>query len=352
MNDAKWMIYGATGYTGQLVAEEAVRHGHAPILAGRNEEKLRALGKRLGLKYMAFGLDDVKRIAEAIANVDLVYHSAGPFTHTSNAMIRACLATHTHYVDITGEIGVLENTLAYDEAARKIGIALIGGVGFDVIPTDCLARHVAERLPGATQLEIGIMALADLSAGTVQSMMETIPHGVLVRRSGKLQSQSFGAGARQVQTPLGERWAMPIPWGDVATAYRSTGIPNISTYMVWPRPMILATRLSSPLLRGFLSIPPLRRAAQSLAGRLLHGPSAAAREANRAYAWARASDAHGGSVEAWIETAEGYQFTALAAIPVVERVLADRPSGAITPSLAWGADFVLEIEGSRRFELG
>ncbi|MEO1644032.1 MAG: NAD(P)H-binding protein, partial [Chloroflexota bacterium] len=109
-----WMIYGATGYTGQLVVAEAVARGHRPLLAGRNPEKLATLADTYDLDFVAFQLNDPTVIAEAIADMDVVYHAAGPFVYTSEPMIRACLATHTHYLDITGEIDVFEQTFRYD----------------------------------------------------------------------------------------------------------------------------------------------------------------------------------------------------------------------------------------------
>src|SRR5687768_15065969 len=151
-----WMIYGATGYTGALLVEEAVRRGHKPILAGRNPDKLEVLADTYNLEYMAFRLDDVSIIAEAIAEMELVFHAAGPFIYSSEPMVRACLATKTNYLDITGEIEVFERNFSYDDTARKNGIALISGAGFDVVPSDCLAVQVAQQVRGASLLETAI----------------------------------------------------------------------------------------------------------------------------------------------------------------------------------------------------
>jgi short subunit dehydrogenase-like uncharacterized protein len=350
LEDLRWMIYGATGYTGSLVAEEAVRRGHRPLLAGRNEEKLRKLGRRLGLKYVAFGLDNVNTIAQHTATVDLVYHAAGPFVFTSEPMIRACLATHTHYVDITGEVPVLEHTATYDDVAHKNGVALISGAGFDVIPSDCLAAYVAARVPRAATLEIAFQALTRVTAGTALSVLEMLPQGGIVRRGGMLQKLRLGAGIRTVSMPNGPQRALPIPWGDLAAAYRSTHIPNITTYMVVPRALAAAApvmgSVGSLLLRSGL----VRHVAGSIASRVLRGPDPAQRASLRSYLWARAADDLGNSAEAWLISAEGYAFTAQAAVPVVERVLQEKPAGALTPSQAFGPDFVLEIAGTQRLD--
>lgn len=350
MQDARWMIYGATGYTGQLVLAEALLRGHAPIVAGRNEEKVRPLARAFGLKHAVFNLDDINTIAQHIADCELVYHAAGPFTHTSEPMLRACLATRTHYLDITGEIDVFERVFAYDDVARKNGVALLSGVGFDVIPSDCLAAYVAAQVPTATHLEIGLQALSQVSAGTAKSMLEMLPQGARVRRDGVLVAQPFGVGARKINLTNGTHHAVPIPWGDVATAYRTTGIPNITAYMAFPRVAIAALRASSPLLRLLGRSVAMKRGLGWLLDRMLWGASEALRETGRSYLWARAWDKHGSSAQAWLETAEGYAFTAKAAVPVIERVLDNAPIGALTPAQAWGADFVLTIEGTRRMD--
>ncbi len=350
MVDTRWMIYGAYGYSGTLVAEEAVRRGHRPLLAGRSAEKLAPLAQRLGLEYIAFDLDDPATISQQLENVELVFHAAGPFVHTSDAMIQACVASSAHYVDITGEFVVFENTFRYDEAARKQGIALISGVGFDVVPSDCLALYVAQQLPDATQLEIGIAGLSGVSAGTAKSGVELASMGGWVRREGALQPFPIGTGAKSIRFADGERLAMPIPWGDLSTAYRSTGIPNITTYMALPRVFITLARVGGAMGATVFASPTIRRLARGMIGLLLRGPDADFREKGKAALWARVTNPQGASVEAWLETPEPYRLTALAGVRSVERVLNEQPVGALTPAQAFGADFIMEIDGVRHFD--
>jgi short subunit dehydrogenase-like uncharacterized protein len=343
-----WLLYGAYGYTGKLIAEEAVRRGHHPILAGRSRSRLEPLAQRLGLDWIVVDLEDSAALANATASVDLVFHAAGPFIHTSAPMLRACLATNTNYVDITGELPVFAHTFAQDEVARQRGVALLSGVGFDVVPTDCLAKYVAEQLPDAVRLDIAIASLSHASAGTIKTMLEFIPNDGKVRRDGKLVTFPFGAGARRVRFSDRERAVLPIPWGDLQTAHRTTGIPNITTYIAYPDPAIRMIRWSAPLLQWLLSHYPMRRIAQAWAAQWVRGPNAALREHGRSYIWACVSDAQGTTVQAWLQTPEAYHFTALAGVHCVERLLQQRPVGALTPALAFGADFVLEIEGTNR----
>ena len=157
----RWMVYGAYGYTGTLVAELAVRRGLRPVLAGRDAAKLRPLAERLGLEHRAFGLDEAAR---ALADVDAVAHCAGPFSSTSGPMVDACLAAKTHYVDITGEIDVFEAVSRRDEDAKRAGVVLLPGAGFDVVPTDCLAALLHDALPTATHLDLAFLVQGGASA--------------------------------------------------------------------------------------------------------------------------------------------------------------------------------------------
>lgn len=353
---ADWMIYGATGYTGQLAAEEAVRRGHKPLLAGRSEHKLKSLAERLNLEYVTAPLDDPAALEQAVRRVKVVYHAAGPFAYTSQPMLQACLSAGAHYLDITGETQVYQQIYAHDAAARDKGIALIPGVGFDFIPIDCLAAYVADQLPDATHLitaasMLGSSMVGSVSAGTAQSLLEILHHvGNIVRRDGELVPVPLGAGVRHFPFPSGERLAMPIPWGDLEVAYRSTGIPNMTSYLALPSGLIRLARLTGGLLIRLLHIDGGRHALSGLVGRMLTGPSELSRETGRSYLYAQVRNANGETREGWLETIEAYQFTAKAALPVVERVLDGAYRGALTPARAFGADFVLEIEGTRRWD--
>lgn len=348
MSHDNWMIYGAYGYSGALVVEEAVRRGHRPLLAGRDEGKVAALGERFGLPWVAFGLGDMGALSREVARVELVFHAAGPFVHTSERMRVACLLGGTHYVDITGEIPVLLQTLAHDEDARRRGVVLMSGAGFDVIPTDCLANYVAQQVEEPTTLEVAIAGGEKLSAGTTKTMLEQFAQGGMVRREGQLRAHSFGTGARTVSFSHGERVVIPIPWGDLATAYQSTGIPNITTYLAFPLSTIRLIRLMAPLGRHVVALTPMRRLLQKLVEHTIKGPDAQRRQIARAYLWAKVSNQHGQSAQAWLETIEVYRFTALAAVRCVEKLLSSPLKGALTPAQALGTDFVLEIEGTRR----
>lgn len=354
MTDTSWMLYGAYGYTGVLLAEEAVKRGHKPLLAGRNAEKLARLAERLGLQYVAFDVDDEAKIAKHLARVKLVLHSAGPFTQTAAPMRKACLIAGVHYLDITGEIKVFEQTFQQDVLAKQRGILMMSGAGFDVIPTDCLAKYVADQVPGAVELEIGILMGSggnmSASAGTMKSALEIIAGGGLVRRGGQLQSYTLGKGAKRIRFSQKVRQALPFPWGDLATAYRTTGIPNIITYMVFPLRTIRTLQTFGVTARPLMMVKPLRRLTQKIIDWQRKDRPAHMGGESRTSLWARAVDSNGKAVEAWMDTLDGYHFTAVAGVRVVEHVLANPVVGALSPAQVLGADFVLGIEGTTRFD--
>lgn len=346
---AAWMLYGAYGFTGKLIAEEAVRRGHRPVLAGRDAARLGPLAEGLGLPHVVLGLDDDRALERAVADVPLVLHAAGPFSRTSGPMLGACLARGAHYLDITGEIPVFANTFRHGPRAEEKGVALISGVGFDVVPTDCLARYVADAVPGATRLDLAVAAIGRPSAGTARTAVEILARGGLVRRAGALVPFPLGEGARTFRFPHRELWAMPFPWADLETAAHTTGIPDITVYLAYPPKTIAGIRRTARWAQAALSIPPVRRVAEAVAGRASRGPDPEMQRTGRSYVWARAEGPRGVK-EAWLETGEGYRFTAEASVRIVEKVLEASPRGALTPAMAFGADLVLEVPDTRRYD--
>jgi short subunit dehydrogenase-like uncharacterized protein len=338
--DRDWMIYGANGYTGRLVAEEAVRRGQRPILAGRDADAICQVARALDCPNRVFSLEPAAELAAHLQDVRLVAHCAGPFSATALPMMDACLAAKTHYLDITGEIDVIEAGASRDQPAREAGIALMPAVGFDVVPSDCLAATLAAELPDATHLELAFEAGGGLSPGTAKTSIEGLGHGGRIRLNGKITTVASGWKVREIPFQRGPRWAMTIPWGDVASAYYSTGIPNIEVYMSMPKSRINLLRWGRPLL-SLARIGPVQRLWKRLITRKVHGPDAQQRAKSRSSLWGRVRNAAGATVEATMETQGGYPLTVLTTLATVERVLAgDAPLGFATPSQAFGKDYI------------
>jgi len=342
------MVYGANGYTGELAAREAAARGLRPVLAGRNAESVGALARELGLEHRAFPLDDPGALARGIAGMAAVLHCAGPFVHTSRAMVAACLAGRAHYLDITGEIAVFEKVLSRGEQAREAGVALLPGVGFDVVPTDCLAARLAAALPDATELVLAFASDgATISRGTQKTMIESLPHAGAIRRDGKIVPVPIAWDAREIDFGgrLGKRQAMTIPWGDVSTAWHSTGIPNIRVYTAMSPAQIRRLRRFAPFL-PLAGWKPLKRFLLRRVERKVTGPSEEIRQTARMYLWGEARNAAGERVTATLETPEGYQLTAVSSVECARRAAAGEvPAGAWTPSKAFGVHFVDTLPG-------
>jgi short subunit dehydrogenase-like uncharacterized protein len=358
MNRSGFMIYGAYGYTGELIARQALARGHRPLLAGRRRDELEKLAEELDLPSVCVSLDEPARLREALGQVAVVCHAAGPFVHTSAPMVDACLDAQTSYVDITGEIVVFRGVFARHAEAERRGVALLPGAGFDVVPSDCLARFVADAVPGATELQIAFASLGRPSAGTAKASFEGVLRGNFVRRDGRLREIAWGEGVQKVRFSDRARTVLPIPWGDLETAYRSTRIPNITTLMAVPESAARLLALARPVTKSLmpkvmagLGSAAVRDVVIGAIDRYIHNPDAVARRAGRAYLWARASAGNGQAREAWLETVDGYALTAESAVLALEKIAERRPAGALTPAQAFGADFVLEIGGSVRREL-
>jgi saccharopine dehydrogenase (NAD+, L-lysine-forming) len=333
----EWLIYGANGYTGELVARLAVARGQRPVLAGRRAEPVARLAAQLGLAHRIVDLTDAAALRQATGSVAVVAHCAGPFSATAAPMVDACLDTGTHYLDITGEIEVFEAVFARHAEAVAVGTVLLPGAGFDVVPTDCLAARVAAALPGATSLELAFQAGGGLSAGTTRSSLEGIALGSRRRVDGLLVPTPYGEPSRIVPFPSGQRRVGAIRWGDLASAYRSTGIPTITTYLALPPRSALRPGLAA------LRWGPVRK----IAARLVRGgPDAARRAASRSEVWAQATRPDGEWSSASLVGPNCYDLTADSVVRAVPRLAAgDVPPGAHTPSTAFGAGYVETLDG-------
>jgi len=345
-----WLLYGANGYTGTLVARLAAQRGHRPVLAGRSADGICALSDELGLERRLFALDEPAHVDAGLHGMTAVLHCAGPFSSTSAPMAAACLRTGTHYLDITGEVAVFEALAQRDAQARARGVMLLPGCGFDVVPSDCLAVHLRGRLPSASRLALAYAATGRLSRGTALTAIEGLAEPGLVRRAGVLTPEPPAHRTRSIDFGRGPWPAISVPLGDLASAWRSTGIPDIELYLAAPlalRVMLRARRWLGPRLGSALQH---RLAARVRAG--APGPSDDERARGRAFVWGEATDSAGRRVESRLETPDGYSFTAQAALAIVERVLAGySPAGFQTPGLAYGPDFVLGLDGVTRTDL-
>jgi short subunit dehydrogenase-like uncharacterized protein len=335
------MIYGANGYTGRLIARQAVARGLKPLLAGRNQESIAALAQELGCESHSFALHNPDQIADQLRGCSAVLHCAGPFSQTAIPMMEACLATGADYLDITGEIDVIVSAAERSERAAHEGVALLPAVGFDVVPSDCLAAMLADRLPGARVLQLAFSATGGLSPGTSKTMVESLPSGGRVRIDGEIRQVPIAWKTMEIPFRKRTLLAMTIPWGDVASGYYSTGIPNIEVYTT-SSPKQIARLRRFRFLLPLLGWSPLQAIAKAQVNRRVKGPSEQELEAGHSSLWGRVSDDQGNSVSATLETLSGYKLTALTAVAALEKALSGNvPRGFSTASQAFGKDFIL-----------
>lgn len=340
------LLYGANGYTGRLITAVARREKVPLVLAGRRVDAIRPLAEETGLLWRVFNLDDPKEIAENLEPFKVLLLAAGPFSKTSQPAMEACLRSKTHYLDITGEVAVYEALFAREPEALALGVTVLPGVGFDVVPSDCLAKSLKEALPAADTLELALKGFS-ASGGTLKTMLEGAAKGAgYVRRNGTLVEVPHAHEVKEVQFADKKRTVMSIAWGDLATAYRSTGIPNITIFMAVPQSWVLGTKAAgwlSPVLKVDL----VQNLIKSQIGRFVDGPAETEREKHRSLLWGRVTAPDGTSVEGSLETLEGYTLTAETAVACARRVLADEIGpGVWTPSLAFGSGFIESIPGS------
>ena len=347
-----FLIYGSYGYTGELIVELATKEGMSPILAGRDEKKLREQAEKYNLEYRAFYLDETEKLDSALLEVDAALHCAGPFVLTYLQMAEACIRTKRHYVDISGEIEGFEELARMSDAAKHAGIMLLPGGGFDVVPSDCLATYLHQQLPTATHFRLFIRGIGGgVSRGTARSGAENMHRQGRIRKDGKViqvppawqvLEQDFGRGLRPV---------VSIGWGDVSTAYYSTKIPNIETYFAFPRFAIQFLKLSryiGPLVYSR----PVRNLLKWIIG--IVNPNGPSRDRNKNGFSLMIAEMRDGDqvVRAKMRTPEGYWLTALTTIEIMRRILnGDLKTGFQTPSLAYGSDFIMQFDGVEREDL-
>jgi len=341
-----FLIYGANGYTGELVTRYAVERGMKPIVAGRNAIAVESVAKKYHLDYRVFSLDEGYRIENTLQEVDIVVHCAGPFSVTSQPMVEACLKTRKHYTDITGELTVFEDCAALDKQARDAGVMLMPGVGFDVVPSDCLAVHLKNRLPTATRLTLAFYGTGGISHGTQSTILMNINRGGAIRKDGKIVRVPAAWKSQEIDFGEVTKLGTTIPWGDIATAYRSTEIPNIEVFTVVPGNNLRVLK-ASRFIGWLLAAKPVQDYLQKQIPP--GGPTDEQRAKGKMCLWGEASDRNGNRVESRMKTPEGYDVTAHAALNIVQKILdGNFQPGYQTPAKVYGPDLIMELQGVTR----
>jgi short subunit dehydrogenase-like uncharacterized protein len=349
MQSNQLLIYGANGYTGRIILTLLDHYQLRPLIAGRNQQQLSGLAATYQLSHEVVGLDEKNKLHDLLANTGVVLHVAGPFRHTARKMIEACIDSKTHYIDITGEIEVFEMARQYSDAAKAAGIMLLPGAGFDVVPTDCLAFHLKNKMPDATRIKLAFASQGGgVSHGTALTVIEGLGQGGAVREAGKIIRKPLGHKGRWVNFGAKRLFVMTIPWGDVSTAYYSTGIPDIEAYTAAPQGVYRVLKFQflfnwlwrSAMVKSWLRNKVKKRAA---------GPEEETRKKGKSLVWGEVENGAGKKISATLETPDGYTLTAHSSLIIAKKILSGNfKVGYQTPASAYGADLILEVPGVSR----
>lgn len=352
MKNQTIIVYGSYGYTGKLIVQECKSKNLNVILSGRNKDALQKQSEESGYPFEVLEVSDTTALKNLLSKGAVVIHCGGPFQYTAKAMADACLETKTHYTDITGEYQVFELLSGYDQKGKAAGITIMPGTGFDVVPSDCLALHLKNRLPSATHLQLAFtMSKGGLSRGTSKTMTEGLGNGSMIRKDGKLTTINLGEKTLDVDFGAFKAPTLNIPWGDISTAWRSTGIPNIEVY-TGATPSMIKNAKMSKYLNWFLRIRWVKNYMLKQIDKKPAGPSEEKRNSGRSYLWGKAWNNSGNAVESRLETISGYTLTAKTSVLIAEKILSGNfKAGYQTPAMAYGADLILEVETSKRQDI-
>lgn len=320
----KLLIYGATGYTGKMISQRAREAGLEIEIAGRDKAKVAALAGELGVPYRVFGVDDAAALRAGLEGVTAVLNCAGPFVRTARLMMDACIALGAHYLDITAEYKVYALAEEWSGRAAVAGVMLLPGVGWDVVPSDCLALYVANKVERPRRLRIALEVAGSVSRGSATSVAEILGAGLLARAEGVIVATP-DAPTAQFDFGDGDVDCFPLSFGDLVTAWKTTSIPNIEMFV-----HVKGDGFPS----GDLAAMP-------------DGPSAAERDAHRASVVAEVTGADGSIFRARMDTVNGYTYTPLSAVEAARRVLGgEHRAGFQTPATLFGAAFAESIAGT------
>jgi short subunit dehydrogenase-like uncharacterized protein len=347
MREFQIIIYGSYGFTGRLIAEECKSKNLSVLLAGRNEQKLKSQATKIGYPYKTVDVNDHQALTSILKTATLVIHCGGPFQNTAERMLNACLEAMTHYTDITGEYSVFERLASLDQQGKDSGIMIMPGTGFDVVPSDCLAVHLKKSLPTATHLQLAFtMSKGGFSRGTSKTMVEGMGEGGMIRQNGKLVSIPLGDKVIEVDFGPFRSKALCIPWGDISTAWRSTGIPNIEVYSGVPTNTIRIAKLSR-WINFILKNRSVKNFLLTKIDARSDGPKEEKLREGKSFLWGRVRDNSGNLMEARLETASGYLLTARTSVYIATELLnGDVKPGYFTPAQYFGEDLITNIEGT------
>ena len=353
------VLFGATGYTGGLVAEELVKRGATPVLAARTREKLQALAQDLGkpdLELATADVSDPESVRALVERGDVLISTVGPFSRWGQPAVQAAIAGGAHYLDSTGEPPFIREVFErYGGGAESAGVGLVTALGYDWTPGN-LAGALALREAGesATSVEIGYFFTGKtgsdgMSGGTRASMVGILGDEGYAYRGGALQTEraavrvgafDFGGKSRSgISIGASEHFGLPQSFPHLR---------DVDVFLGWFGPVSRGVQAASAAGAAVQKVPGvesmIRKLGENVKGST-GGPTAESRAKSGSHVVARAADASGSTLaEVHVDGVNGYTFTgamlAWAAIRAAEHGL--EGTGALGPVAAFGLDALQE----------
>lgn len=344
--DNDFVLYGANGYTGELIARMAHEYGLRPLLAGRNREVIKNLAAELNLDYVITDLENSTALDELLKDQKLLLHAAGPFSKTARQMVEACIRNHVHYTDINGDISCFELVKAFNQQAKDANCMLMPGVGFDVVPTDSVAKKISETFPNVTHLQLAFASIgSSISHGTATTMAEKLGEGGAKRKEGKIISAPLGEQNMYVDFGKKRMFVMSIPWGDISTAFHTTGIPNIETFFAI-KPSAYKWIKLQKYFNWLLKKEFIRNFIKKRIDQRPPGPNEKMRKDGISLVWGKGINENGESATIRLKGPEGYTFTVHASLIIAKEILQGNwKAGYQTPAGHFGSELVLQVPG-------
>jgi len=318
----KLLIYGASGYTGKIIAARAKQLNIDFEIAGREPDKTRRLAEELAVDYHIFDVDTEYAWTKALEGKTVLINAAGPFKFTAEQAMKACLNAGVHYLDISAELDTYRLAQSLDKEAHEVGIQLISGAGL-FVSYDALVVHLSKLVAEPQYLKVGFRHYGGFSRGSVLSSKNIADLGILIRRNGEIiynpdpQSKMFSFGQEEVE-------CIPTPLGGIILSYKSTGVPNIEEFFSLKLPAIQLQDLTSENLPD--------------------GPTKEERAAGRNGISAELTSKDGKVVKAYVDAPSGYDLTPLSVVAVAHRILnGDFKVGYQSPGSAYGEDIINDI---------
>ena len=349
-NDAhRWVLYGAYGFTGRLILDQALALGLRPVVAGRSADKIGEMARTHGLEQCVASMDDADALTQMLRGARLVLNAAGPMGETAVPLMQACLSAGSRYVDIGGDVSVLRKQLELAGAFQQARIAAVLAVGFDVVPTDYAAKWVAfdegKLVVGADEIRLGLSLPLSMSRGSARAFVDEVHQGTLVLRNGTLERVRPRTHIWVFDYGNGPVVSLANTWGDLLTTPLTTGLQNVSVYFEATSSVRQAARLSE-LIAGPARWAWARSLLKWLVGLQAEGPDEELRISQHATVVAHLLG-HGEVIRRIrIRTGDPYEFTGACAAKAVQRLL-DVPDlvGIRTPASILGDDFLDGLPG-------